>query len=169
MVCSIISIDNNITDNIRKGINVLLRKMYCKDILSRTTPNCLILKNDEKQGQISDLKFLETWVCGEDQHATPPDLLKVLAILSDTTVRRSAFDQEDLEPYWKEATFAEVINNPAIDKFFKDFTSHRKKTNRAVVFSQRPLPSILKYKEHRWNLPTIWKTRLFETHIEQPS
>ena len=30
-----------------------------------------------------------------------PDLLKVLAILSDTTVKRSAADQEDLKPYWK--------------------------------------------------------------------
>ena len=30
-----------------------------------------------------------------------PDLLKTLAILSDTTVRRSAVDQEDLKPYWK--------------------------------------------------------------------
>ena len=30
-----------------------------------------------------------------------PDLLKSLAILSDTTVRRSAVDQEDLKPYWK--------------------------------------------------------------------
>ena len=29
------------------------------------------------------------------------DLLKALAILSDTTVRRSAVDQEDLNPYWK--------------------------------------------------------------------
>ena len=29
------------------------------------------------------------------------DLLKALAILSDTTVRRSAVDQEDLKPYWK--------------------------------------------------------------------
>ena len=27
-----------------------------------------------------------------------PDLLKVLAILSDTPVRRSAVDQEDLKP-----------------------------------------------------------------------
>ena len=30
-----------------------------------------------------------------------PDLLKALAILSDTTVRRSAVDREDLKPYWK--------------------------------------------------------------------
>ena len=28
-----------------------------------------------------------------------PDLLKALAILSDTTVRGSAVDQEDLKPY----------------------------------------------------------------------
>ena len=30
-----------------------------------------------------------------------PDLLKALAILSDTTVRRSAVALEDLKPYWK--------------------------------------------------------------------
>ena len=30
-----------------------------------------------------------------------PDLLKVLPILSDATVRRSAVDQECLKPYWK--------------------------------------------------------------------
>ena len=30
-----------------------------------------------------------------------PDLLKTLAILSDTTTRRSAVDHEDLKPYLK--------------------------------------------------------------------
>ena len=30
-----------------------------------------------------------------------PNLLKSQAILSNTTVRRSAVDQEDLKPYWK--------------------------------------------------------------------
>ena len=30
-----------------------------------------------------------------------PDLLIVLAILSDTTVRKSAVDREDLKTYWK--------------------------------------------------------------------
>ena len=30
-----------------------------------------------------------------------PDLLKAVAILSDTAVRRSAVDREDLKPYWK--------------------------------------------------------------------
>ena len=37
-----------------------------------------------------------------------------------------------------------MINNPIIYKFFKDFTNHRKKTNRAVDFSCRPFPNILK-------------------------
>ena len=30
-----------------------------------------------------------------------PDLLIALAILSDTTLRRSEVDREDLKPYWK--------------------------------------------------------------------
>ena len=34
-------------------------------------------------------------------------------------------------------------NNPIIYKFFKDFTNHRKKTNRVVVFSSGPFPNIL--------------------------
>ena len=36
-----------------------------------------------------------------------------------------------------------IINNPIIQKFFKDFTNHRKKTNRVVVFSCRPFPIFL--------------------------
>ena len=58
------------------------------------------------------------------------DLLKALAILSGTTVRRSAVDQEDLKPYSKseeKATFLLVINKPIVYKFFKDLTNHRKK------------------------------------------
>ena len=39
-----------------------------------------------------------------------------------------------------------MINNPIIYKFFEDFTNHRKKTNRVVVFSSRPFPNILKYR-----------------------
>ena len=73
-----------------------------------------------------------------------PDLLKALAILSDTTVRRSAVDQKNLKPYWTSA-----INNPIIYKFFRDFTNHRKKINMAAVSSCRPFPNILKYRDQR--------------------
>ena len=54
-----------------------------------------------------------------------------------------------------------------IYKFFKDFTTQRKKTNRKVVFCHIPFPNILKYMDHRWDLSTIWRTRFFQTHIEE--
>ena len=57
-----------------------------------------------------------------------------------------------------------MINNPIIHKLFKD---HRKKTNRVVVFSSRPFPNILKYRDHRWNLSTIWKTTLLKALVEE--
>ena len=38
-----------------------------------------------------------------------------------------------------------MINNPIIYKFLKDFTSHRKKTNRAIVFGCRLFPNIVNY------------------------
>ena len=68
-----------------------------------------------------------------------PDLLNALAILSGTVIRRSAVDREFLKPYWnseKKAIFLWLINKPIIYKFLKDFTNHRKKTNRAVVSNQ---------------------------------
>ena len=40
-----------------------------------------------------DISSASAWVA--------PDLLKALAILSDTVVRSCAVDREDLKPYWK--------------------------------------------------------------------
>ena len=67
----------------------------------------------------------------------------------------------------KEATLLKVINNSIIYKFFKGFTNHRKNINRAVVFSSRFFPNILKYRDHWWDLLTIWKTRLLQTLIKE--
>ena len=53
-----------------------------------------------------------------------------------------------------------MINNHFIYKFFEEFFNQRKKTNRVVVFSCRPFPNVLNYKDHWWNPPTIWKARL---------
>ena len=83
-----------------------------------------------------------------------PDLLKALAILSDTTVQRSAVDQEDLKPYWKLEKKPHFSRWPT-NKFFKVFANHRKKTNREVVLSWRPFPNILKYRDQQWDTPTI--------------
>ena len=38
-----------------------------------------------------------------------PDRLEPLAILSDTTVRKSAVDREDLKPYWKSDKMAAIL------------------------------------------------------------
>ena len=66
----------------------------------------------------------------------------------------------------KRFTFLQMINNPIIYKFLKDFTNHRKRINRAMVFSCRPFPNILKCRDHWWDFPTIWKTSLLQTHNE---
>ena len=74
-----------------------------------------------------------------------PDLLKALAILSDTTARRP----KTILEIRKRTTFVWVIKNPIIYKLLKDFTNYRKKTTWAVVFSSRPFSNILKYKNYR--------------------
>ena len=42
-----------------------------------------------------------------------------------------------------------MINSPIIYKFFKDFTKHRKKTNKALVFSSRSFLNLLKYRDQQ--------------------
>ena len=78
-----------------------------------------------------------------------PGLLKALAILSDTSVRRCAVDWEDLKPHGKSKRphFSSWSTSLLFTSFFKDFTNHRKKTNSAVV-----------YRDYRRDLLTIWKT-----------
>ena len=87
----------------------------------------------------------------------------------DTTVKRSAVGRDDLKPYWKSekrAHFLRWLTSLLLFfiKFFKDFTNDRKKTSRTVVFNNRPLQTILKYRDHRWE---IWKRRFFQIHIEE--
>ena len=52
-------------------------------------------------------------------------------------------------------------------KFFIGLTHHRKKNNRAIVFSYTSLSNILKYRDYRHDLPTIWKARFLQTNIEK--
>ena len=76
-----------------------------------------------------------------------------------------------------------MINNPIINKFFKNFTNHRKKTNRAVNFSCKPFPNILKHGppvkpsnnlENKTPSDTYWRVQLvcknFQAHssLEPP-
>ena len=63
---------------------------------------------------------------------------------TEAALKKSAAYKKSV--YWKseKSRITEVINKPIIYKFFKDFTNHIKKTNRAVVFSSKPFPNILK-------------------------
>ena len=84
-----------------------------------------------------------------------PDMSK--SFNSDTTVRRSAVDREDRIPCW------ELEKRPHYSTWltillFKSFSK---------TFSNRPFPNILKYRDHWQDLPTIRKTKLFQTHIEE--
>ena len=90
-----------------------------------------------------------------------PDLLKALAILSDTTVRRSAVDQ-DLKLYWKSEKGPHFSRWSSI-LIFTGFSKTLLTTERP----NRVIPNILKYMDHQCDLPTIWKTRLSQTHLEE--
>ena len=84
-----------------------------------------------------------------------PDLLKALSILSDTTVRRSPVDTEDLKPYWKSEK-SHISLSDQQSYYLQAFqrlpstVNHRKKTNRTVVFSCRPFSNTLTNRNHRW-------------------
>ena len=84
------------------------------------------------------------------------NLIKNPAILSDATVKRSAIELADLERYWKSGKSSHFSSWP--NSKIKVFASHRKEADRAVVFSYKPFPNILKSKEHRWDLSTITHT-----------
>ena len=87
----------------------------CEDFPSRTTRSCLLLRIEEIRANIWpknqwDLSLQRRLTCqtlskpldiSSAAARVAPDLLKALAVLSDTTVRRSAVDQKDLKSYWK--------------------------------------------------------------------
>ena len=139
----------------------------CEEFQSRTSWSCLLLRKEEIRQNIwpEIPKQLSLWRRPPCQSLSKafnistttaqlaPDLLKALAILSDTTVRRSAVDWEDLKPHWKsekKTTFFQVINNSIVYKFLKTILT-TKKTNRMVVFSCRLSSNILQYRDHQWN------------------
>ena len=85
-----------------------------EDLRSRTTWSHLLLRKKGIRPNIwpeipYDLSLWKRPACQSllkafiSNTAAPvaPDLLKALAILSDTTVRKSAVHWEDLKPYWK--------------------------------------------------------------------
>ena len=88
-----------------------LTRCYCEDFPSRTTWSWLLLKIEEIRANIWlenqwDLRLWRSPACQTLSKAldissatagAAPDLLKALAILSNTTVKRSAVDWKDLK------------------------------------------------------------------------
>ena len=59
----------------------------------------------------------------------------------------------------EQVIFLEVIKQSIFYKFLKDLTNHRKKTNKLLVFSQRPVITILKHYDHTlMHLEIFWDT-----------
>ena len=71
-----------------------------------------------------DMSSAAAWVA--------PDLLKALASLSDTTVRRSAVDQEDLKLYWKSKKLPDFSKWSTIP-LFKSFSKILLTTERRLT------------------------------------
>ena len=62
----------------------------------------------------------------------------------------------------KKARFSKRCTSLFFTSSSKDFTNHRKKPNRDVVFSYGPFSNILKYRNHRRDPPTIKKIDSFK-------
>ena len=91
----------------------------------------MFVKKTSMQNPVKSFGYIK---CYSSNSARP---VKTLTILSGTTVRRSAVDREDLKPYWNHKKGH--ISGGDQQSYQQDFTNHRKKTNRVVVFSCRPL------------------------------
>ena len=107
-----------------------------------------------------------------------PDLLKPLAILSDTTVRRSAVDRKDLDTFCKSEKRPHLSTILLFTSFFKGFTDHRKKTNRPVVFSCKPFPTFINKRppmtpsnnmENETPSETYWRVQLVCIKVQTQS
>ena len=94
-----------------------------------------------------------------------PDLLKALAILSHIVATKTAVNRVKLKPNWKSEK--SIISLGDQQACCLQVFNNRKKTNMVVVFSRTPFLNILRCKDHRCDLPEIWKLRFHQTHIPE--
>ena len=64
--------------------------------LTKNSIQLRFVKKTSKPNSIKGLGYLKCYSL-----ISPRTIKKALVILSDTTVRRSTVDREDLKPYWK--------------------------------------------------------------------
>ena len=168
--------------------NGILRNSNINEIILRTLPiqNHLKLSVTEKRWIKSniepeipyDLSFWRRPTCHTQSKAVDiwigiawvsPGLSKTNNSISNNFVRRYEVDWRDPKLCWKLEKNPHLLvssASPSFVKFFKYFTYNRKKTNRAAGFSHWPLPNTFKYKDGRWDVPSICKARFFQTYVE---
>ena len=143
-----------------------LTEYSCKDLPSRTTRSCHSLRNDEirlqtwlktpqdlslpRRPAYQTLKVIVPKIISDNQRAKVKSLEYIKCTVSQIKGHISQGDQI--------AYFLHIYT------FFTDFTNHLKNSSRALVFSRWPLPKIAKYRDHKWDLPTVWKRRFLQTH-----
>ena len=124
--------------------------------LNSIRPN--FVKKNSMPNSIKSLAYIKCY------SPSSPRPVKCLSILSDTTVRTSAVDWEDLKPYWKSEKGPHFFSWSII-LLFTRFSLPQKifknKTNSVAFFSSGHFSNILKYRDHPWDLRTIRNTRRF--------
>ena len=120
----------------------------CEDFPTRTTQSHLLLRKERRQNGWpaipEDLSLWSRLACQiltkslgsiRCYSSSNPGPVKSPSN-SDTTVRRSALDQEDLKPYWKSEKRPHFCRwSTILLQVFQGFTNHREKTNRVLVLS----------------------------------
>ena len=80
---------------------------YCKEFSFRISQSRLLLRKDQVKPNTRPVRrqacqtLLKALDISSATTIPVPDLLKDLAILSDTFVTISAVEQEDMKPYWR--------------------------------------------------------------------
>ena len=150
----------------------------CEDFPCRTTKSCLLLRKEEIRPNIwpkipEDLCLWWRPICFTHikcyKSSSPRPSKSPSNSIRYNYQKICSSSKRTKTILWirKNATFFQVITNPVIYTFSKDFTNHRKMTNKAAVFCHTFFPNILKYRNHLLDLPTLWKTTFLQKNIEE--
>ena len=102
-----------------------------------------------KKVQFPDLKFHKVWKRRKPACIILSKTYYVLQLETSSQIVCSWLRRpEAILEVREEVAILKVISKSIIYMCFQDFTNNKKKTNWLVVFCNRPLPNILKYRGH---------------------
>ena len=123
-----------------------LTRYSCEDFPSRTTRSYLLLRKENIKAKYLTWNSIQPKFVKKTcmpNHVNSLGYIKCYSLSSPRPAKSPGSSiRHNCEK--KKGHISLGDNNPIIYKFFKDFTNHRKKTNRVVVFTCRPFPNILK-------------------------